>query len=87
MDEQYVGRYTKIETTCTWDEDSRQWKATQRITHKRSKDGENWEEKNLQMQSYANDLEVALTNVIFSIETYLSKRNQDLFAELPERNS
>lgn len=79
--EEYLGRYTNIETTCT--KTNGQWKVVQKLTHKRSLDGENWEEKSLQMQSYATDLGVALTNVLFSIETYLARRDHDLFVEIP----
>jgi len=81
--EGYLGRYTNIETTCIFSEGTGQWKVTQKLTHKRSLDGEHWEEKSLSMQSYATDLGVALTNVLFSIETYLARRNHDLFVELP----
>ena len=80
MGEKDIGISTIVNTECEL-QDNGVWKVTQVITHKRSKDLKEWEEKVLEASSYSKDLSTALANVFISIQSYLEPRNNNLFEE------
>lgn len=76
-----VGSNVITETYCKLNEHGF-WEVKQTFTQRRLMEGEDeWETKTVEMNSSAQELEIAVYDAIISLEQYLSKRDSDLFKE------
>lgn len=57
------------------------WKVLQIVTQSRTKDGENWEEKEIKSEAFSEDIEEALHDVLNTIGIYLESSGGNLFKE------
>ena len=72
----------KVETTTLSELIDGYWHVTQSVSQSRLVDGEDeWQTEAVKMTAKAKKLEVAIANAFLSIETWLSKHNNDLFDE------
>jgi hypothetical protein len=77
---QIVG--SKVETITLSELIDGYWHVTQIIKQSRLIEGdEDWDTKEVKMTASAEDLETAIANSYLSIETWLSKRGNDMFEE------
>lgn len=80
MDENdFVGISSKVFLKCIKREDGT-WEVQHTFISSRTRDGVVWEDKEVNMKSYAKDLATAVTNAQLSVNTYLAKHNYDLFS-------
>lgn len=78
--EDYVGREVFVDTFLNKKADGF-WSAKVVVKHRRSVDGENWEEKSAVMEALDTDPDAALGSANSSIVRYLQTVNFDLFSE------
>lgn len=76
----YIGIVTNSTTLANKAEDDF-WTVKQTIIQKRTKDGENWEEKEISMSSKDRNLDDAFKQAMLSIAVYLDSIGGDLFYE------
>lgn len=78
MDLEYIGHRTVTQTTAKKDSNGN-WRVKYVVLQSRTTDGENWEEKALEMNATDKVLDKAMSEVVASVYYYLQTIDNDLF--------
>ncbi len=83
MDNEFVGTRNITDVAGILGADG-QWRVTVLITQKRTKDGKEWESKELSVTDVNKEFNMALLSCNFTVQTYLKSVDYNLFNEMED---
>jgi hypothetical protein len=76
-----LGKIINVETSGIWEEDDLDWRVQLTVTHKRTMNGKDWEEKSTSVKVFDRDFDHGVAVANNSIFQFLKSVDWDLFAE------